>query len=40
MIDEVSNSGKADHPAIRHKEDMAIDKEDINANVDLLLDLN
>jgi hypothetical protein len=37
MIDEVSNSGKADHPAIHHKEDMAIDKEDINANVNLLL---
>jgi hypothetical protein len=27
----LSNSGKADHPAIRHKEDMTIDKEDINA---------
>jgi hypothetical protein len=40
VIDELSNSGKADHPAIRHKEDMTIDKEDINANVNLLLELN
>jgi hypothetical protein len=40
VIDEVSNSGKADHPALRHKEDMSIDKEDINANADLLLELN
>jgi hypothetical protein len=40
VIDEVSNSGKADHPAIHHKEDMSIDKEDIDANVDLLLELN
>jgi hypothetical protein len=40
VIDEVSNSGKADHPAIHHKEDMSIDKEDINANADLLLELN
>jgi hypothetical protein len=38
VIDEVSNSGKADHPAICHKEDMSIDKEDINANA--LLKLN
>ncbi len=40
MIDEVSNSGKADHPAIRHKEDMSIDKEEIDTNMDLLLELN
>jgi hypothetical protein len=40
MIDEVSNSGKADHPDIYHKEDMAIDKENINAYLDLLLELN
>ena len=40
MIDEVSNSGKADHPAISHAEDMAIDKENINSNPDLLLELN
>jgi hypothetical protein len=40
VIDEVSNSGKADDPAIRHKEDMSIDKEDIDANADLLLELN
>ena len=40
VIDEVSNTGKADHLAIQHKEDMSIDKEDINANVDLLLELN
>jgi hypothetical protein len=40
VIDEVSNSGKADHPAICPKEDMTIHKEDINANKDLLLELN
>ncbi len=40
VIDEVSNSGKADHPAICHKEDMSIDKEDIYVNADLLLELN
>ncbi len=40
VIDQVSSSGKADHPAIHHKEDMSIDKEDINVNVDLLLELN
>ncbi len=39
-IDEVSNSCKADHSAIPHKEDMSIDKEDIDANADLLLELN
>jgi hypothetical protein len=39
VIDEVRN-GKADHPAICHKEDMAIYKENINANADLLLELN
>jgi hypothetical protein len=40
VIDEVSNSGKANHPAIHHKEDMSIDKEDIDANVHLLMELN
>ena len=39
VIDEVSNIGDADHPVIRHKEDMAIEKN-INANPDLLLELN
>jgi hypothetical protein len=39
-IDEVSHSGKADHPAICHKEDLSIDKEDIDANVDLPMELN
>ncbi len=34
VVDEVSNSGKADHPAICHKEDMSIDKDDIDANAD------
>jgi hypothetical protein len=40
VIDEVCHSCKAYHPAICHKEDMAIDKEDINANANLLLELN
>jgi len=40
VIDEMSNSGKANHPAIRHKEAMSIDKENINANPDLMLELN
>jgi hypothetical protein len=31
---------KANHPAVGHEEDMAIDKEDINANPNLLLELN
>ena len=30
---------KAYHTTIRYKEDMAIDKEDINANTNLLLEL-
>jgi hypothetical protein len=38
-IDKMSHSCKADLPAIRHKEDMTIDKEDINGNADLLLEL-
>jgi hypothetical protein len=40
VIDEVGHSGKAYHPAIHYKEDMSIDKEDINANANLLLELN
>ncbi len=40
VIDEVSNSDKANHPAIRHKEDMSIDKEDIDVDAELLLELN
>jgi hypothetical protein len=36
----VSHSREAYHPAISHEEDMAIDKEDINANPNLLLELN
>jgi hypothetical protein len=34
----VSNSGKADHPAIRREEDMTIDKKNINAMLDSRLD--
>jgi hypothetical protein len=40
VIDEVCHSRKANHPAIGHEEDMAIDKEDINANPNLPLELN
>jgi hypothetical protein len=36
----VCHSRKANHPAIGHEEDMAIDKEDINANPNLPLELN
>ena len=39
VIDKMSHSSKADPPAQRHKEDMPIDKEYINGNVDLLLEL-
>ncbi len=38
MIDKMSDSGKANLPAVRHKEDMPIDKENINTNADLLLE--
>ena len=38
-IDKMSHSSEADLPAIRHKEDMTIDKEYINGNADLLLEL-
>jgi hypothetical protein len=38
-IDKMSHSSKADLPAIRHKEDLPIDKEYINGNADLLLEL-
>jgi hypothetical protein len=39
MIDKMSDCGKANLPAVRHKEDMPIDKENINTNADLLLEL-
>ncbi len=39
MIDKMSDCDKANLPAIRHKEDMPIDKENINTNADLLLEL-
>jgi hypothetical protein len=35
----VCHSRKANHPAIGHEEDMAIDKEDINANPNHPLEL-
>ena len=40
-ISKMSHSSKADPPAKRHKdkEDMPIDKEYINGNADLLLEL-
>ena len=38
-IDKMSHSRKADLPAKRHKEDLPIDKEYINGNADLLLEL-
>ncbi len=38
-IDKMSHSYKADVPAICHKEDMHIDKEYINGNADLPLEL-
>ena len=40
VIDEVCHSCEAYHPAICHEEDTAIDKEDINANPNLPLELN
>jgi hypothetical protein len=39
MIDKMSDCGKANPPAVHHKEDMPIDKENINTNADLLLEL-
>jgi hypothetical protein len=39
MFDEVSDCGKTDLPAVHHKEDMPIDKENILANTNLLLEL-
>ncbi len=38
-IDEMSDCCKANLPAVHHKEDMPIDKENINTNADLLLEL-
>jgi hypothetical protein len=38
-IDEMSDCCKANLPAVRHKEDMPIDQENININADLLLEL-
>jgi hypothetical protein len=38
-IDKMSHSSKAELPAIHHKEDLTIDKEYINGNADLLLEL-
>ena len=39
MIDKMSDCGKANLPAVHHKEDMPIDKENINTNEHLLLEL-
>jgi hypothetical protein len=39
MIDKMSDCGKADLPTVCHKEDMPIDKENINNNAHLLLEL-
>jgi hypothetical protein len=38
MIDWMSDSGEAKLPAVFHKEDMTIDKENVNANANLLLE--
>jgi hypothetical protein len=35
----MSDGGEAYFPTVRHKEDMTIDKENINANANLLLEL-
>jgi hypothetical protein len=39
MIDKMSDCGKVNLSAVRHKEDMPIDKENINTHADLLLEL-
>jgi hypothetical protein len=39
MFKKMSDCGKADLPAVCHKEDMPIDKENININAHLLLEL-
>jgi hypothetical protein len=39
MIDQVSDCGEANLPAVCYKEDMTIDKENINAYANLLLEL-
>ncbi len=38
MIDWMSDSGEANLPAVCHKEDTTIDKENANANANLLLE--
>jgi hypothetical protein len=39
IINQVSDYGKTDLPAVSHKENMPIDKENINDNADVLLKL-
>jgi hypothetical protein len=39
MINQVRDFGKANLPAVCHKEDITIDKENIDANSNLLLEL-
>jgi hypothetical protein len=39
MINQVSDCGEANLPAVCHKEDMTIDKENIDAYANLLLEL-
>jgi hypothetical protein len=39
MFKKMSDCGKADLPAVCHKEDMPINKENINTNAHLLLEL-
>jgi hypothetical protein len=39
VINQMSDGCETYFPAIRHKEDMTIDKENIDANVNLLLEL-
>ena len=39
VINQMSDGCKANFPAVHHKEDMTIDKENIDANSNLLLEL-
>jgi hypothetical protein len=39
VINQMSDGCEAYFPAVRHKEDMTIDKENINANANRLLEL-
>jgi hypothetical protein len=39
VINQMSDSCELYFPAVRHKEDMTIDKENIDANANLLLEL-